>query len=220
MRRETHGSAGSARCGALALLLVARRENDSSRLGWKNRFSGAGLYLLTGIAVFSPWLIRNEVWARNPVFPEAARLIGSGDFSPPQVARWEHAYVPHVNAKERVETLWGQIEGDWRFGFVLLPLGIGGGADRMEQAGGAVCAGDVGGAGGVLAGLHAFAGAVLSAGGAAGGIAAGARAVEKMPGWQSAAIASIIGVAALGGAWGLERAWAVRVDEAPNARTR
>ena len=110
--------------GALALLLVARRENDSSRLGWKNRFSGAGLYLLTGIAVFSPWLIRNEVWARNPVFPEAARLIGSGDFSPPQVARWEHAYVPHVNAKERVETLWGQIEGDWRFGFVLLPLGI------------------------------------------------------------------------------------------------
>ena len=43
---------------------------------------------------------------------------------------------------------------------------------------------------------------------------------EKMPGWQSAAIASIIGVAALGGAWGLERAWAVRVDEGATQRTR
>ena len=49
------------------------------------------VFVVCGVVVFSPWLIRNYVWARNPVFPEGMSVLGRGHFSAEQVARWEAA---------------------------------------------------------------------------------------------------------------------------------
>src|SRR5260370_26306296 len=39
------------------------------------------IFIACGFAAYSPWLIRNWVWARNPVFPEAMSILGRGHFS-------------------------------------------------------------------------------------------------------------------------------------------
>ena len=32
------------------------------------------VYVAVGAAAFAPWLVRNQAWAGNPVFPEAASV--------------------------------------------------------------------------------------------------------------------------------------------------
>src|SRR5205823_5242629 len=78
-----------------------------------------------GLLVFSPWLIRNAVWAGgNPVFPEAMRLLGRAHFSEVQVERWERAHAPRDDQKGlagRAAAVNAQILSDWRYGLLLLP---------------------------------------------------------------------------------------------------
>jgi hypothetical protein len=93
----------------------------------KLRLSGAASYLLAGLLVYSPWLIRNYVWVGNPVFPEEMKLLGRGHFSDVQVERWHEAYLPdreHRGAIGAMRGLWEQVTGDWRYGFVVFPLGV------------------------------------------------------------------------------------------------
>ncbi len=85
------------------------------------------LFLIAGLLVFSPWLIRNYAWAGNPVFPEQQKLLGRGHFSQEQSDRFYKAHKPRPDQQAmsvRVAELWRQVFADWRFGYALLPIGV------------------------------------------------------------------------------------------------
>ena len=84
-------------------------------------------YLLAAILALSPWLIRDWKWTGNPVFPEAMSILGNAHFSPVQAERWRQAYWPDVkyrSAQGHLRALWNELLWDWRYGYVLFPLGI------------------------------------------------------------------------------------------------
>ncbi len=58
------------------------------------RLLPAGLAILSGIAVFSPWMVRNVVAAGNPVFPLATRIFGPGPFWQEDQQRWLAGHGP------------------------------------------------------------------------------------------------------------------------------
>lgn len=86
------------------------------------------MWLVLGAAIaLSPWLVRNTVWTGNPFFPEASAILGHGHFSPQQVERWDRAHSPRADQKApeaRLASAWQQIGRDWRFGFLILPIGL------------------------------------------------------------------------------------------------
>lgn len=85
------------------------------------------IYVFAGLLAFSPWLIRNQFWAHNPVFPEGISLLGPGDFSPIEVARWHQAHSPRpdqAGVARHLLAFWQQIIADWQYAYVLLPLSI------------------------------------------------------------------------------------------------
>ncbi len=43
---------------------------------------------VAGILICIPWLLRNGIWTGNPVFPFASSILGSGDWSAEQMARF------------------------------------------------------------------------------------------------------------------------------------
>jgi hypothetical protein len=84
-------------------------------------------YVLAGILALSPWLIRDWKWTGNPVFPEAMSILGNSHFSPVQAERWRQAYLPDMkyrSAQGHLLALWTELLWDWRYGYVLFPLGI------------------------------------------------------------------------------------------------
>lgn len=84
-------------------------------------------YVLAAAIIFSPWLIRNEIWVGNPVFPEAMNLLGKGHFSDVQAERWREAYLPdkdHRSIEGHLSALATQAIIDPRYGFALIPLGV------------------------------------------------------------------------------------------------
>jgi hypothetical protein len=84
-------------------------------------------YIAIALLSFSPWLIRNQIWAHNPVFPEGTSLLGHGDFSPIQIARWHQAHSPRPDQQSiaaHLFALWNQVIVDWRFTYTLLPLSL------------------------------------------------------------------------------------------------
>jgi hypothetical protein len=88
---------------------------------------GAAVSLLAGLLVFSPWLIRNAIWAGNPVFPLEMRQLGRAHFTPEQVERFERAHraVPENSSiPARLAAFWREVAADWRFGWFLLPMGL------------------------------------------------------------------------------------------------
>jgi hypothetical protein len=95
----------------IALLIADRRD-------W---LAKSAAFLIVGLIVFSPWLIRDALWSGNPVFPEAMNMFGHGHFSDVQAERWRRAYVP---TEGRLRAFAGQIVLDDRYGFVLLPAAI------------------------------------------------------------------------------------------------
>ena len=85
------------------------------------------LYWLIGVAVVSPWLLRNVAWSRDPVFPEMTGLFGKATWSDAQVQRWHDAHVPRADQQgivAHVKAMNEQVFEDWRFGFVFLPAGL------------------------------------------------------------------------------------------------
>jgi hypothetical protein len=83
--------------------------------------------LLAGLLVFSPWLIRNAVWAGNPIFPLAMKQLGRAHFTPEQVERFERAHraVPESSSvSTRISAFWQEVIADWRFGWFLLPMAL------------------------------------------------------------------------------------------------
>jgi hypothetical protein len=99
-------------CAIPAAWAIADRHN------WLKR---TAIFFAAGLAVFLPWLIRTGVWAGNPVFPEAMKVLGHAHFSAVQVERWQRAYWPTTG---RWQGLWEQVLADRRFGYVLLPAAV------------------------------------------------------------------------------------------------
>src|SRR5450432_2966589 len=60
-------------------------------ISFRKVFLSCIIFVVVGTLVFSPWLIRNVVWARNPIFPLAMKTIGQSHFSDEQVERFERA---------------------------------------------------------------------------------------------------------------------------------
>ena len=84
-------------------------------------------FIAAGVVVFSPWLIRNLVSTRNPVFPEAQSLFGRAHFSETQQKRWHDAHSPTAAQQSitaRARAGWEQIAADWRYGYLLIPVGL------------------------------------------------------------------------------------------------
>jgi hypothetical protein len=88
---------------------------------------GALIFIVAGLVTYSPWMIRNTVWAHNPIFPEGMRIVGHAHFSDVQVERWERAHSPVEDQRGlsgRIRAFRTQVVADWRYGFVGLPIAI------------------------------------------------------------------------------------------------
>lgn len=111
--------------GLMLCAFAAASLFQSNRKIARQIFGGAVLFGFIGLLTFSPWLIRNIVWAQNPVFPEAARLLGRAHFSEMQVERWERAHSAQPQQRSpsaRVRAFWEQVITDWRFGYAFFPM--------------------------------------------------------------------------------------------------
>ena len=123
--------------GASLWLFLRRRD----RAAGKQVFAGAIIFAATGLLCFSPWLLRNQAWAHNPVFPELMPILGHGDFNDRQVQRWKAAHEPRPDQQTfaaRVDafrkavigvrvgpSVKFSIETDaWQFGYLLLPVSL------------------------------------------------------------------------------------------------
>lgn len=58
-----------------------------------------------GLATLSPWLIRNAVWAGNPVFPFATSVLGLGHWTAPIADRWDAGHGLSWHDADRAEAL-------------------------------------------------------------------------------------------------------------------
>lgn len=84
----------------------------------------AATFLAISLLTLSPWLIRNQIWAGNPVFPEATQVLGQAHFNDAQVARWADAHQPSLGSAPRVRAIWEQLFRNWRWGYVPVPLSL------------------------------------------------------------------------------------------------
>ena len=91
-------------------------------------YIAAVVIVLLGSAVFAPWALRTMAWSGgNPVSPEANEVFKSPRFSDAQNRRWQQAHAPLQHQKSvgmRLRAAKEQIFFDWRYGYVLLPLGL------------------------------------------------------------------------------------------------
>ncbi|HEV8292534.1 MAG TPA: hypothetical protein VGP94_11455, partial [Tepidisphaeraceae bacterium] len=93
----------------------------------KRILAGAACAVFAGLITFSPWLIRNTIWAGNPVFPLAMRQLGHAHFAAEQVERFERAHRAPENEtsiSSRLRAFFHEILMDWRFGWILIPLAV------------------------------------------------------------------------------------------------
>jgi hypothetical protein len=85
------------------------------------------VFLVLSCVVFSPWLIRNLVWAHNPVFPEGMSVFGKAHFSDDQAERWTRAHSPTEQQRAigaRFAAFGSQVVADPGYAWILVPLVI------------------------------------------------------------------------------------------------
>lgn len=103
------------------VLLIARGPGCALR-------KGAVAFWISGIVVFSPWMIRNAIWTHNPLFPEATSVFGKAHWSEVQVQRWIKAnHQPRLdqqNLRGRMQAAWDQVVGEARYGYLLIPFAL------------------------------------------------------------------------------------------------
>jgi hypothetical protein len=105
------------------MLIYVKSEKANIRSG----LTGLATFVGVGLIAFAPWLIRNQIWAGNPVFPERMEWLGRGHFSEVQEARWRKAHSPREDQAGlggRVKAAWRGIAIDWRYGFAFFPIAI------------------------------------------------------------------------------------------------
>lgn len=72
-----------------------------------------------GLAVVSPYLVRNTLWARNPVFPFATRALGRAHWTAGQARAWHDVHAGGAPWHERPGRLWPQWLANPGYGAVL-----------------------------------------------------------------------------------------------------
>jgi hypothetical protein len=112
----------------------SRTAAATSTLPLALRLAGVATFFLAGVLAFAPWLARNRQWAGNPVFPEAASVLGQGHFSDTQVQRWHQAHSARPDQRAitaRLYAWFADVWCSWQYGYVLLPLGVLAGAATL-----------------------------------------------------------------------------------------
>jgi hypothetical protein len=88
-------------------------------------FFSCVVFVVVGLLVLSPWLIRNLVWAGNPIFPVAMRTLGRAHFSDEQVERFDRAHSAKADSiGMRLKSVWSDVLAHRQYGYILLPLAI------------------------------------------------------------------------------------------------
>ncbi|MCI0632181.1 MAG: hypothetical protein L0Y44_16180 [Phycisphaerales bacterium] len=120
------GIVGAAACGAkltaagmVALPLAVLFALSTRPKQWLGPWAiGAAVFVL----VLSPYFIRNQVAAGNPVFPFAGAVFGRGHWIDEQFAVWQRGHISDTNALGRPVELWNQ----------FLRFGVGPNPDQRE----------------------------------------------------------------------------------------
>jgi hypothetical protein len=105
-------------------VLIIRRPIE---LPVKRVMLGCAALLLAGSVVVSPWLIRNCIWAGNPLFPVGMKALGRNHFDDVQVKRFHDAHSPTANLESftaKINLLCRDVIGYWQFGYFILPAGL------------------------------------------------------------------------------------------------
>jgi hypothetical protein len=113
--------------GAISLVGIIATPRIVPAVPLRLRILGLATFFVASVVAFSPWLLRNQIWAGNPVFPEAAEVLGKAHFGDAQVQRWKQAHSPRADQRSfaaRVAAWKNDVWASWQFGFVLLPVGL------------------------------------------------------------------------------------------------
>ncbi len=97
------------------------------RVHWRHLAAGVVVFGVGALLLFAPWLVRNAMWAANPVFPLATDLFGSAHLTAEQVARFEAAHAPRAEQASivgRFAALWSQGLWSWQYGYVVPPMAL------------------------------------------------------------------------------------------------
>jgi len=78
----------------LALPLFGGTLFFTFRQGARKALCRAGLFLIPALLLFSPWLIKNFYWTKNPTYPLAYKVFGSNQWDAQRDARWRKAHSP------------------------------------------------------------------------------------------------------------------------------
>ncbi|MCG3179579.1 MAG: hypothetical protein BIFFINMI_01917 [Phycisphaerae bacterium] len=90
--------------GPLALGLLATRGLTRLSLRRKGRHA---LLVTAGVLVaFSPWLVKNALLARNPLYPLLWKTLDGGDWRAEDDARWKAAHLPDIALPQRLDRAW------------------------------------------------------------------------------------------------------------------
>lgn len=89
----------------------------------------AAAMLMSGLLAAAPWLTRTALHANgNPVFPVAARLLGSPGWDDTRIERFERAHAPRQDQRSvprRAEAFWQQVLAAPEFAWIPLPVAVG-----------------------------------------------------------------------------------------------
>jgi len=127
------GLACGAKLTAVPEVLLPLAAGSAMLIAWNDRgkiaasLRGGAVLLVVGLVTFSPWLVRNFVWAHNPLFPEAANVLGPGDFTPTQIERWDRAHDARPDQRAlsgRLRAGWNEILASPQYGYVIIPLAM------------------------------------------------------------------------------------------------
>ncbi len=107
---------------ALAGVVVSIRGRQPMR----KTIAAVAVFVVVGLIVVSPWLVRNAVWTGNPFFPNATSVFGTAHWLPAQVERYTVAHSPGMTKGigGALAAPLQQIVFHWQYGFVLIPLAV------------------------------------------------------------------------------------------------
>jgi hypothetical protein len=93
----------------------------------KNIVRRCVIFLIVGLLVLSPWLIRNFLWCGNPIFPVGMNLLGRAHFTIEQVQRFRQAHSPRPDQQSltsRLAIVWNEVIAHWQYGYIILPAAL------------------------------------------------------------------------------------------------
>ena len=82
---------------------------------WLRMILAAGI---TALLALLPYLLRNWVYASNPVFPFGTGIFSSAHWSQQQIDNWTAGHITALSLADRLIELWNQV---WRYGLGANP---------------------------------------------------------------------------------------------------